>query len=228
MGLSRWNPVSEMLSLREAMDRLFEESFVRPWGGSSRMNELMMPIDMYEEDNSLIIKTSIPGVKPEDINIQLQGDLLTITGEIHEEPENGNSGQRQTQRQMQQSQTQQGQMQQESQPRQEGQVEVGQPQAPQGQMRRESQPRQEGAVEVGQPQAPQGQMQQSRGQMQRRGEQRNWHMREHRHARFQRSITLPIPVQADKAEATCDNGVLILRLPEAEQAQARRIEVKTK
>jgi HSP20 family protein len=53
-----------------------------------------------------------------------------------------------------------------------------------------------------------------------------WHRRERGFGRFQRSFTLPAPVDADKVEAKLENGVLRLTLPKAEEARPRRITVK--
>jgi len=79
-----WEPVTEdMLSLRKAMDRLFESSFVRP----------VLPgvfgtgpaVDMYETDNDVVIKATVPGVKPEDVQVTVTGNTLTIKGEVKAE-----------------------------------------------------------------------------------------------------------------------------------------------
>jgi len=88
MSIVRWEPLREMMSLREAMDRLFEESFVSP-----RRREWMTPaetplaLDVYETDDDLVVKSSIPGVKPEDVDISITGNTLTISGETKEEEE---------------------------------------------------------------------------------------------------------------------------------------------
>lgn len=87
-SLIRWEPLSDLISLRDAMDRLFEESFVRPscrllapWGLES------LAIDMLETKDEVIVVTSVPGVKPEDIDISIAGDTLTIKGETTMEEE---------------------------------------------------------------------------------------------------------------------------------------------
>jgi len=85
-NLVRWNPARDMVSLREAMDRLFEESFLRPdlFGfGESPVQAL--PLDIYETDNDVVVKATVPGVKPEDIEVTITGDLLTIKGEFKSE-----------------------------------------------------------------------------------------------------------------------------------------------
>lgn len=87
MSLIRWDPFREMISLREAIDRLFEESFVRPRGWLEAERVMSVPLDIYEEGDDLIVKATVPGVKPEDLNVQIQNNVLTISGETKEERE---------------------------------------------------------------------------------------------------------------------------------------------
>lgn len=89
MSLTRWDPFREMVSLRDAMDRLFEESFVRPSGRSSfgTNGGLTVPVDMYETDDSLVVSASVPGLQPEDVDISISGNTLTIKGEFRSEQE---------------------------------------------------------------------------------------------------------------------------------------------
>jgi HSP20 family protein len=86
MALTRWDPFAEMTTLRQAIDRLFEESFVLPRRIFGReMAEV--PVDLMERDDALIAKVAIPGVKPEDIEVNIQNNVLTIRGEMREEQE---------------------------------------------------------------------------------------------------------------------------------------------
>lgn len=85
--LVKWEPFRELISLREAMDRLLEESFVRPFGLLAPSRFETFALDMYETENDLVVKASLPGVKPEDIDINVTGDLLTIKAEVKEEKE---------------------------------------------------------------------------------------------------------------------------------------------
>jgi len=88
MDLVRWDPFREMTSLRDAMDRLFEDSFVRPsrfWPDQLGRGEL--PVDMYQTANDVVVKASLPGIKPEEVDITISGDTLTIKGEQKEEQE---------------------------------------------------------------------------------------------------------------------------------------------
>jgi HSP20 family protein len=78
--LVRWEPFSDLISLREAMNRLFEESFVRPWGGALQPAGLESPaVDMYETEDAVVVKATIPGVEAENIEISTTSDLLTIS-----------------------------------------------------------------------------------------------------------------------------------------------------
>ncbi len=142
MSMVRWQPVSDLMALRDTMDRLFGETFGR--AGRALCME-MVPIDMYTQDSNLVVKASVPGAMPENINVSVMGNTLTIKGKVEEEK--------------------------------------AIPEA--NAIRRE---RCEGA--------------------------------------FSRSVTLPNPVDASKAQATFQNGVLTLTLPVAEQAKPKEIKVQ--
>jgi HSP20 family protein len=78
-----------MVTLRQAMDRLFEESLVRPeWTGAQREATARLPLDSYSTEEEIVLLASLPGVRPEDVEITIEGDTLTIRGEIPEPPEN--------------------------------------------------------------------------------------------------------------------------------------------
>ena len=82
-NLTRWDPISDIMNLRDAMDRLFEESLSRSrWTSSSREREIRLPVDAYTTPEEVVIIASIPGVEPEDVEITLEGETLTIKGEF--------------------------------------------------------------------------------------------------------------------------------------------------
>lgn len=90
MSLMRFDPERELLSLRDAMSRLMEESFVLP----SMIGEIRgtgrawgLAVDMFETDDHLVVKASVPGVKPENLDVTVKGETLTIKGETKEEQE---------------------------------------------------------------------------------------------------------------------------------------------
>jgi HSP20 family protein len=148
MTMQRWEPFSEMMSLRNAMDRLFEDSFVRPstmlMEGEGRG---MLPLDMYQTDKKVVVKASLPGFNPEEVDISITGDTLTIKGEHQEEKET---------------------------------------------------------------------------------KEEDYIYKERRYGSFSRSVTIPVEVKSDKADAAFENGVLTLTLPKAETAKPKQIKVKAR
>jgi HSP20 family protein len=86
-SIVRWEPFRDVVSLRDAMDRMLDEGMFRvpvpfgPWAEGS------MAVDMYETDDSVVIKTAIPGVKAEDIDVSITGDTLTVKAETKGEEE---------------------------------------------------------------------------------------------------------------------------------------------
>ena len=88
-NLTRWEPAREMMTLREAMDRLFDDAFTRPFslsreGGS---NWSSPAIDMYQTGDEVVLKAALPGIKPDEVQINVTGDVLTIRGETKHEEE---------------------------------------------------------------------------------------------------------------------------------------------
>ncbi len=92
-ALVRWDPVREMRLLRDMMDRLFEETFapVAERTGLTESLSLVPRVDMYETDNEIVVKATLPGVKPEDLDITVTGNVLTIKGEVKEEEKEENA-----------------------------------------------------------------------------------------------------------------------------------------
>jgi HSP20 family protein len=129
------------------MDRLFEDSFVRSsrfWADSEGGDVLL---DVYQTPNDVVVKASLPGIKPEEVNISITGDVLTIKGEHKEEKE---------------------------------------------------------------------------------VKEKDYLIKEHRYGSFSRSITIPISVKSDKAEAIFENGILTLTLPKSEEVKPKQIKIKPK
>lgn len=144
--LARFDPWREMDTMRREIERLFDESLLRREFPFLDKEVAAMPLDIYEEGNHILVKASIPGLKPEDIKVEVRGDVLRIHGEARKEEEK---------------------------------------------------------------------------------KDRNYHLREHRYTRFERSVVLPGEVQTDKAEAVFENGMLMLTLPKTEVAKAKAIPIKT-
>ncbi|HEX5395764.1 MAG TPA: Hsp20/alpha crystallin family protein [Candidatus Limnocylindria bacterium] len=84
-NITRFDPFREMLTLRQAMDRLFEDSVVSPAslrtlaGDGATVNPAL---DLRETDDDLVVTIALPGVKPEDVNITITGQNLQVRGEL--------------------------------------------------------------------------------------------------------------------------------------------------
>lgn len=144
--LTRWEPFREMATLRDAMDRFFDDPFMesrRFW--PLRLDKFELAVDVSEEDDAYVVKASVPGVKSDDVEVTVADNILTIRGESKEEKET---------------------------------------------------------------------------------KEKDYYLRERHYGSFSRSLTLPVTVEADKVEATQDNGVLTLRLPKSEEIKPKKISVK--
>lgn len=87
MAIQLWDPFREAVSLRDAMNALLQESFIRPGGLLPQDGSAPLPLDVSETEDEFVIRASVPGVKPDDVQITVQGDTLTIRGESRSEEE---------------------------------------------------------------------------------------------------------------------------------------------
>ena len=83
--LEPWRPFREAVSLRDAMDRLFEDSVITP----AKISGGMPRIDLKETKDSVIVKAEMPGVAEDDIDIEILDNVMTISGEKREEKVEG-------------------------------------------------------------------------------------------------------------------------------------------
>jgi HSP20 family protein len=88
-NITRFDPLGEMVSLRSAMDRLFEDSFVSPlsWRTIGGGDAITPPVDMHETADEIVVTTSLPGMKSEDVEITMSGQTLTLKGEFKADDE---------------------------------------------------------------------------------------------------------------------------------------------
>ncbi|MBI2954973.1 MAG: Hsp20/alpha crystallin family protein [Chloroflexi bacterium] len=169
MSINIYRPFGGAMSIRDLMNRLFEESFVHPERLLTGI-AYQHPMELCEKDDEFIFRMCLPGLKPEDVDITIAQDTLTITGELKQP-----GWQRQMGQQMEQqtgSQQQQGQQ-----------------------------------------QGP-------------RGRSAECLFSEILYGSFTRRVTLPTQIDADKASAEFDNGMLMLHLPKAAAAKPKRLQVK--
>ena len=144
--LPRPNPSRDITSLRNEMDRLSADNVIGPrapwdWEGEQ------VHLDVYEEGVNLVVKASVLAVKPEDMKVDLQNDVLTISGEVNKDEERSDH---------------------------------------------------------------------------------DYYVRERRYGSFSRSLELPRAVNADKADAVFENGVLTITLPKADKARGNQIPIRAK
>jgi HSP20 family protein len=83
-NVTRWDPFQDVLSLREAMNQLMEESFVRPTAAQGGQN-FIPALDMSETAEGYLVEAALPGVKPEDVEVTVENNVLTIKGETRKE-----------------------------------------------------------------------------------------------------------------------------------------------
>lgn len=84
-NLIRWEPMREMMTLREAMDRLFDDAFTRPISPSGI--SAMPAIDLYQDDDQVVVKAALPGYKTEDVTISITAGVMKLRGEIRQDEE---------------------------------------------------------------------------------------------------------------------------------------------
>jgi HSP20 family protein len=146
MSLTRRpSPFSELMTLRQAMDRLFDDTVFRPFTSVTGSDFARLPLDVRSTADSLLVEADLPGIRPEDVDITVENGTLTIRAEDSSE---------------------------------------------------------------------------------RSETQGDWLVREIARGGVMRTVTLPTGLEADKAEATFENGVLKLRIPKAEQVKPRQIQIR--
>lgn len=82
--LARFNPMPDVVTLREAMDRLFEDSFIRPTSlsGGLPAGQITVPVDLWESTDAYFLRADLPGLTADDIDINVTADTVSIAGEM--------------------------------------------------------------------------------------------------------------------------------------------------
>ncbi|MBX0326452.1 Hsp20/alpha crystallin family protein [Oscillochloris sp. ZM17-4] len=85
--ITRWDPFQDAMSLREAMNQLFEESLV-PGVATARNGQGFTPVlDLSETPDAYEIEVAVPGMKAEDLKLTFENSVLTISGEVKQDEE---------------------------------------------------------------------------------------------------------------------------------------------
>jgi HSP20 family protein len=75
-----------MMTLREAMDHLFDEAFTRPFAANN--NAWAVPaVDMYQTEDEVVVRAALPGLKSDEVQINVTGEILTLKGEVKQREE---------------------------------------------------------------------------------------------------------------------------------------------
>ena len=82
--IDRYDPFGRAMGLRQVMDRLLEDAFVMPRQGGDGGGPAM---DVYEEDDALVVEAHVSGFKPDDLDINVEHGVLTISGQAKAEQE---------------------------------------------------------------------------------------------------------------------------------------------
>jgi HSP20 family protein len=96
MALIRWEPARELGTIQNEMNRLFNTFFDTPTaaapGNGSAMRRWIPAMDLVETENDFVLKADLPGLTENDVNIELEDNVLTLSGERKAEHEDRKDG----------------------------------------------------------------------------------------------------------------------------------------
>lgn len=90
--IRRPSPLSDLVSFRDAMERLFDERMFRPIWPANGERKAEPALDLFTTPEAVVARVALPGVKPEDVDVSIGDDLVTITGSFKEETETTEAG----------------------------------------------------------------------------------------------------------------------------------------
>jgi HSP20 family protein len=82
MQIARWDPIRDTVSLREAMESLFADSFVRAPRAMSNGDGFAPRADAWETADHVNVELAVPGVDPQSVDVTFDGGVLTVSGEV--------------------------------------------------------------------------------------------------------------------------------------------------
>jgi len=80
-ALTRWEPFAELGELRSRFDRMFDELI------DGRERAWTPAVDVVRDNGNLVVRADVPGIKPEEVKIEVEDDILTVSGEHEEQKE---------------------------------------------------------------------------------------------------------------------------------------------
>ena len=96
MALIRWEPVRELNTIQHEMNRLFNTFFETPApsnaGAQAALRRWIPAMDLVETDDAFVLRADLPGVTEKDVTIELEDNVLTVSGERKSEHEDRKEG----------------------------------------------------------------------------------------------------------------------------------------
>ena len=92
MTIVRWEPLRELSSLQTEMNQLFNTAFDTPAGGNGGARRWTPAMDLVETDEHFVLRADLPGMTKADVNIELEDNVLTVSGERKAEHEEKREG----------------------------------------------------------------------------------------------------------------------------------------
>lgn len=88
MAMVRWEPFRDLIATQERFNRMFNETLASFFGESEFSPQGWVPaVDIYETYDSVVLSAELPGVKPEDVDVRIEGNTLHLKGERKMDPE---------------------------------------------------------------------------------------------------------------------------------------------
>jgi HSP20 family protein len=82
MAIVRWEPFRDLLATQKEFDRLFREAFTPGFGeGELSTRTWAPPVDIFENENNIVLKAELPGVEPKDVEVRVEDNTLYLKGE---------------------------------------------------------------------------------------------------------------------------------------------------
>ena len=79
--LTRWDPFRDLYSLQNRLNRLFEEQYSGGREESLTTGAFVPPVDIYEDEHSIQLKLEVPGIEQKDLDVKVENNTLTVSGE---------------------------------------------------------------------------------------------------------------------------------------------------
>jgi HSP20 family protein len=92
MTIVRWEPFRELSSLQTEMNRLFNAAFDTSGGGNGGARRWTPAMDLVETDDHFVLRADLPGMTESDVNVELEDNVLTVSGERKAEHEEKREG----------------------------------------------------------------------------------------------------------------------------------------